>query len=65
MQINTDLSNPNQRVALNRKTIKSIEPSKMSLMPPMLLSMLKKDEILNLLAYTLSGGDSTHAMFRK
>jgi putative heme-binding domain-containing protein len=62
--INTDLSDPNQRVAVNRKEVKSIEPSKVSLMPPMLLAMLKKEEVLDLLAYVLSGGNKQHVMFK-
>jgi hypothetical protein len=44
VMLNTDLANPNQQVEINRKEIKSIEPSKISPMPPMLLSMLKKEE---------------------
>ena len=63
--INTDLSDPNQRVNVDRKEVKSIEPSPVSPMPPMLLSMLKKDEVLDLLAYVLSGGDKANAMFKK
>ncbi len=63
--INTDLSDPNQRVSIDRKKVKSIEPSKVSPMPTNLLIMLKKDEILELLAYTLSGGDKNHPMFAK
>ncbi len=62
--LNTDLSNPNQRTGVDRKDVKSIEPSTVSSMPPMLLSMLKKEEILDLLAYVLSGGDKTNAMFK-
>jgi len=31
----------------------------------MLLAMLKKDEILDLLAYVLSGGNTEHAMLGK
>lgn len=62
--INTDLSDPNQRVNVDRKTVESIEPSSVSMMPPNLLMMLTKEEILDLLAYTLSMGDSDHAMFR-
>jgi hypothetical protein len=31
----------------------------------MLLSMLKKEEVLDLVAYILSGGDRSHAMFAK
>lgn len=65
VQINTDLTDPNQRIGVDRKTVKSIELSKVSPMPPMLLSMLKKEEILDLLAYVLSGGDRENAMFKK
>lgn len=63
--LNTDLSDPNQRVNVDRKEVKSIEISKVSPMPPMLLAMLKKEEILDLLAYVLSGGDKSNAMFEK
>ena len=64
VQLNTDLSDPNQRIGVDRKEVKSIEPSPVSQMPPMLLMMLKKDEILDLLAYVLSGGDKSNAMFK-
>ncbi|HRH95367.1 MAG TPA: c-type cytochrome, partial [Prosthecobacter sp.] len=63
--LNTDLTDPNQRVNVDRKEVKSIELSTVSPMPPMLLAMLKKDEILDLLAYVLSGGNKEHAMFGK
>lgn len=62
--LNTDLTDPNQRVNVDRKEVKSIETSKVSPMPPMLLAMLKKDEILDLLAYILSGGDKENGMFK-
>ena len=65
VQINTDLTDPNQRIGVDRKTVKSIEPSKVSPMPPMLLNMLTKEEILDLLAYVLSGGDKANAAFKK
>ncbi len=63
--LNTDLSDPNQRVNVDRKLVKSIDVSKISPMPPMLLAMLKKDEILDLIAYVLSGGDSSKEMFAR
>ena len=62
--LNTDSSDPNQQVSIDRKEVKSIEPSKVSSMPPMLLMMLKKEEILDLTAYILSGGDKTNAAFQ-
>jgi putative heme-binding domain-containing protein len=63
VSLNTDVSDPNQRVTVNRKEIKSMGPSKVSPMPVGLLNMLKQDEILDLVAYVLSGGDSNHRMF--
>jgi putative heme-binding domain-containing protein len=65
VQINTDLSDPDQRVGFDRKQVKSIEVSKVSPMPPMLLSMLTKDEVLDLVAFILSGGDKENAAFKK
>ena len=63
--LNTDLSDPNQHIRVDRKQVKSIELSKVSPMPPMLLMMLKEDEILDLVAYVLSGGDKSNEMFKK
>ncbi len=63
--LNTDLTDPNQRVNVDRKELKSIELSTVSPMPSMLLAMLKKDEILDLLAYVLSAGNKDHSMFAK
>ncbi len=63
--INTDPAEPNNLTRVDRKEVKSIEPSKISPMPPGLLNMLTKDEVLDLLAYVLSGGNSNDAMFRK
>jgi hypothetical protein len=62
--INEDPSDPNQRVTVDRKEVRSIEPSKISTMPPMLLSRLTKDEILDLAAYVLSGGNPESDLFK-
>ena len=63
--LNTDPSEPNNLTRVDRKEVKSIEPSHVSPMPPMLLNMLTKDEVLDLVAYTLSGGDAKHTMFAR
>jgi hypothetical protein len=34
-------------------------------MPPGLLNMMQKEEIMDLVAYVLSGGDPKHDAFRK
>jgi putative heme-binding domain-containing protein len=63
--LNTDLSDPNQRTNVDRKEVKSMEVSKVSPMPPMLLAMLTKDEVLDLVAYVLSGGNADDERFKK
>lgn len=63
--LNTDLFNPNQRVNLDRTQVTSIEPAKISPMPTGLLNLLEKEEILDLLAYILSGGDESNRMFSR
>jgi putative heme-binding domain-containing protein len=61
--INTDMFDPNQRVNISRSQVESIEPSKVSPMPPGLLNMMQKDEIMDLVAYILSGGNPDHKAF--
>lgn len=63
IQINTDLANPDQRIGLDRKRIKSINPSPVSPMPPGLLNRLEKEEIFDLVAYILSGGNPEDKRF--
>jgi putative heme-binding domain-containing protein len=65
MRLNTNMFDPNETENIDRKQIKSIEHSKISMMPEGLMNMLTKDEILDLLAYLISAGDRQHAMFRK
>ena len=48
--LNTDLYNPNQRTSVVRSEIESMGPSPVSPMPPGLLNMMEKDEIMDLLA---------------
>jgi putative heme-binding domain-containing protein len=64
VQVNTDLTDPNQRVSVDRKQVVKMEHSKVSPMPEGLINMLKQDEILDLVAYVLSGGDAKHALFK-
>jgi putative heme-binding domain-containing protein len=62
--VNTDMFDPNQRVNVNRTEVKSIEPSKVSPMPPGLLNLMREDEVMDLLAYILSGGNPKHPAFK-
>jgi putative heme-binding domain-containing protein len=45
--------------------VANVEPSQISLMPLATLVMMNKDEVMDLLAYLVSGGDSKHKVFKK
>jgi len=62
--LNTDLYDPNQRTNVQTNEVKSIGPSTVSPMPPGLLNMMEKEEIMDLLAYILSGDDPQHKFFK-
>jgi putative heme-binding domain-containing protein len=64
LMVNTNMMDPSAIQNLKRSEVVSIEPSKVSMMPPGLLSLLKEDDILDLMAYLLSKGDPNHPMFR-
>jgi putative heme-binding domain-containing protein len=55
---------PGDMTSVQRKDIESIAPSTVSMMPEGLVSTLREDEIYDLMAFLLSGGDSKHRMFR-
>jgi putative heme-binding domain-containing protein len=63
--LNTDLSDPNQQVTINRDSIEELKVSKTSPMPAGLFDRMTKDEILDLIAYLTSGGDPEHESFKK
>jgi putative heme-binding domain-containing protein len=63
VRVSTDMLDPGETTTINRKDIKSIETSKISPMPTGLLNSLVQDEILDLMAYVLSGGKSDNNMF--
>jgi putative heme-binding domain-containing protein len=65
MTLNTDLSDPNKRVNIDRKTIDSLIVSKTSPMPKGLFDKMTKEEILDLVAYITSGGDPKNRLFGK
>jgi putative heme-binding domain-containing protein len=63
LSINTDMFAPGKAVNINRNRVKSIKSSQVSMMPEGLLNMLTQEEIFDLMAYLLSGGDPDHPMF--
>ena len=65
LTLNTDLTDPNKRVTIDRNSIEELIVSKTSPMPAGLFNRMTKDEILDLTAYLISGGDSGHEFFQK
>ncbi len=64
LQICTNMMDPNNFTEVKARDVVNSEPSKVSMMPPGLLYMLKEDDILDLLAYLLSKGDPDSPMFK-
>ena len=44
--------------------VETVEPSQTSLMPPATIALMNKDELADLIAYLVSGGDRKHAVFQ-
>ena len=64
MTLNTDLTDPNKRVSIDRKMIDDLIVSKTSPMPAGLFNRMTKEEILDLIAYLISAGDAQHEFFK-
>ncbi|MCP5541455.1 MAG: c-type cytochrome [Akkermansiaceae bacterium] len=64
IQVNVNMLDPNDTVPVDRKRLKEMKPSPYSMMPPGLLNTLKKDDVLDLLAYLLAAGDPENPMFK-
>ena len=64
LTLNTDLTDPNQRVNIDRKEIEELAVSKTSPMPAGLFNRMTKDEVLDLIAYLISAGDAKHEYFK-
>ena len=44
--------------------VASVEPSQISMMPPGTIAPMNKDELSDLIAYLISGGDPKHKVFK-
>lgn len=62
--VNTDMMTPSTTTDVNVNELESIEPSPVSMMPAGLVSSMTPDDILDLLAYLISGGDPDHELFQ-
>jgi len=65
MMVCTNMMDPNNFTNVDTRNVVKTEESKVSMMPPGLLYMLKDNDILDLLAYLLSKGDPEDPMFVK
>ncbi len=61
---NINMMDPNATQAVDRKVIKTMEQSKISMMPPGLLNTLSENDILDLMSYLLSKGNQDDPMFK-
>ncbi|MBX7207171.1 MAG: DUF1080 domain-containing protein [Verrucomicrobiaceae bacterium] len=65
LQVATNPAAPGEITELRNDTIKSRKVSPVSLMPPGLINSMNPNEVLDLVAYLLSGGDAKGGMFKK
>ncbi len=56
---------PDEKIRVKTAAITSRKPYPVSMMPPGLINSLNPSELQDLLAYVLSGGNSTDAMFKR
>jgi putative heme-binding domain-containing protein len=65
MMVSTNMMDPNNFTNVDSRQVVKTEESKVSMMPPGLLNMLTKEDVLDLLAYLLNQGDPEAAAFQK
>lgn len=65
LRIVTDPRDPERITSVARSDIRSDRPSAVSAMPGGLLDAFEEEDVLDLLAYLLSGGRETDPLFRK
>ena len=61
--ITSNLMAPNVLTLVKRSDLKSSRPSETSLMPPGLVNSLNENELRDLVAFILAGGDRSNPMF--
>ena len=61
--VNTDMMQPSTITFVPVNDLVSIEASPISMMPPGLINTMSEDDVLDLLAYFISGGDPKHPAF--
>jgi putative heme-binding domain-containing protein len=59
-----NVTKPSQLRTISNSEIKEVTPLPVSTMPPGLLTALNEDEVLDLIAYLMAGGQPEHAVFK-
>ncbi|MDB6005648.1 MAG: Cytochrome c-containing lipoprotein, partial [Prosthecobacter sp.] len=65
LQVATNPTAPGDITEVRSDKITSRQVSPVSLMPPGLINSMSQDEVADLIAYILSGGDKRSKMFKK
>lgn len=65
LMVITNMLEPGNFTNVSTDKIEEVQPSRVSMMPNGLLDTFNEEEILDLLAYLKSGGDSKHPVFGK
>ncbi len=56
---------PQSLTDIKKSDVKSVNPSKLSMMPPGLISTMNAEELKDLIAYFVSEGNAKHAVYKK
>ena len=65
LHISINPLDPDQVTIIKQSEVESVKPSPISPMPPALINILNRDELLDLFAYIKSGGNRASAVFSK
>jgi putative heme-binding domain-containing protein len=65
IMVMTDMLNPDGQKTVSASKVEKVVAAKTSMMPNGLLDTLKEEEVLDLMAFLLSKGDSNSPMFKK
>ena len=61
----TSAFDPSQVKKIPAGDVKKVEPSAISMMPPGTIHGMNREELMDLMAYLVSGGNPKHAVFKK
>ncbi|MDX1566070.1 MAG: c-type cytochrome, partial [Phycisphaeraceae bacterium] len=61
----TSAFDPSKVTKIPARDVKKVEPSAISMMPPGLINGMNREEVKDLMAYLLSGGNPKHKVFKK